>query len=94
MLPGLLSSFTRYARRVPRRGWKVLTGKQQPRRYRGKGAMKTGMHTSKGHFLPMPSMMPNYVVPDLTGFSLKPYVAHHVKREAASDDKAPGGRSS
>jgi hypothetical protein len=36
MISGVLSAFAR-ARRVPSRGWKVLTSKQYKRLYKGEG---------------------------------------------------------
>lgn len=76
----LLSLFSRAQRRVPRLGYAAITGKQMPRFYKGKGATKTGIHTRRGRFHLLESMMPKYVVPDLTGFALKPYVAHYPRR--------------
>lgn len=80
MLPSLLSALAR-ARSVPSKGWKVISGKQKPTYYKGKGAMKTGLHTSKGQFRILPAMLPAYVMPDLTGFTLKPYVANYSKED-------------
>lgn len=75
MVTQLLSSFARRMRWVPRTGWKVLSGKEQPKFYKGKGSMKTGVHTRKKGFHLVESVLPQYVVPDLTGFPLKPYVS-------------------
>ena len=72
MRPSLLLLY----RLVPSSGWKVLTGKYCGKFYKGKGSMKTGVHTTKGQYVLMKSMRPQYVVPDLTDFKLKPYVAH------------------
>ena len=37
------------SRRVPRKGFTLLTSKQGPKNfYKGKGAASTGKHTSKG----------------------------------------------
>lgn len=48
LLGGILAALGR-SRRVPRRGFNVLTSKQGPRTfYKGKGAAPTGKHTSKG----------------------------------------------
>jgi len=71
----LLSAVGRAHRRVAASGFGALTGKQAPRFYRGKGATKTGVHTRRGRFHMLDSMLPRYVVPDLSGFALRPYVA-------------------
>ncbi|XP_076438541.1 large ribosomal subunit protein mL41-like [Babylonia areolata] len=40
----------------------------------------TGFYDKKkGAFRNVPEMIPNFVVPDLTGFPLKPYVSYKVK---------------
>lgn len=78
----LLSLFARAHRRVPRLGYNTITGKQAPKFYKGKGSKKTGIHTRTGRFHLVASMMPKYVVPDLTGFTLKPYVAHYSRSKA------------
>jgi hypothetical protein len=44
--------------------------------------MKTGVHTSRGGFHVLPSMLPRYVVPDLAGFRLGPYVANYAGQQA------------
>lgn len=85
----MLSSFARRMRWVPRTGWKVLSGKEQPKFYKGKGSMKTGVHTRKKGFHLVESMLPQYVVPDLSGFPLKPYVSLNSR----PDVPAPGGRA-
>jgi hypothetical protein len=84
MFGGLLSALAR-ARRVPREGWKTLTGKNSPKYYKGKNAMKTGVHDRYGNFVVLPDMMPKYVVPKLEGCQLQPYVQHYLLRK---DDKA------
>ncbi|KAI3428746.1 hypothetical protein D9Q98_007569 [Chlorella vulgaris] len=63
-------------RRVPRVGFVRLTTKQGPRGYyKGKGVAATGTHTSKGGYTQLESKQPQFVVPDLTGFKLGPYIA-------------------
>ncbi|KAI8465481.1 MAG: hypothetical protein J3K34DRAFT_525340 [Monoraphidium minutum] len=93
MITHLLSAFSR-ARSVPSKGWKVLTSKQYKRMYKGKGSMKTGVHTRYGGFTPLPAMLPRYLAPDLEGFTLKPYVANYPEqsqRGAAGEGGEGGG---
>mmetsp|Transcript_10730 Transcript_10730/g.31838 ORF Transcript_10730/g.31838 Transcript_10730/m.31838 type:complete len:98 (+) Transcript_10730:2-295(+) len=42
--------------------------------YKGRGGRKFGFHTTKGEFVL--TKTPEYDVPDLTDFKLKPYVSH------------------
>lgn len=76
MLSGLLAAFVR-GRRVPRRGFEtVLSSKRGNKNfYKGKGVPSMGRHTRKGGYELLERKLPNYVVPDLTGFALKPYVS-------------------
>jgi large subunit ribosomal protein L41 len=83
MIANLLASFAR-TRRVPAKGWKVLTSKGRRNWYKGRGAMSTGVLTSWGKFMRVAAMQPHYVVPDLADFNLKPYVA---KYEHESDGR-------
>mmetsp|Transcript_15326 Transcript_15326/g.21355 ORF Transcript_15326/g.21355 Transcript_15326/m.21355 type:complete len:112 (-) Transcript_15326:235-570(-) len=48
--------------------------------YKGKGATKEGYLTSKGKFVVDPKKRLNLIVPDLTGFKLKPYIAASVPK--------------
>jgi hypothetical protein len=60
--------------------------------------MKTGVHTKHGGFQVMASMLPHYLVPDLEGFDLKPYVANYSEQrhrgrsqgDAAAQQQAEG----
>ncbi|PSC75865.1 39S ribosomal L41-mitochondrial-like [Micractinium conductrix] len=73
------------ARRVPRVGFTRLTTKQAPiGYYKGKGASPSGRHTSKGGYIGMEEKKPQYVVPDLTGFKLKPFVANTIIKPSAA----------
>jgi hypothetical protein len=87
MWPGALSLFIR-GRWVPRKGWKVLTTKQSTKIYKGKGAMKTGLHDRWGRFQQLESMMPKYVVPSLVGFNLKPYVVKSAGTQIEEQEPA------
>lgn len=48
--------------------------------YKGKGGTKEGRLTSKGKFIVDPLKRLELVVPDLTGFKLKPYIAASVPK--------------
>lgn len=78
MLRAALLAFGR-GRKVPRIGYTQLTSKRGPKDYyKGKGALATGVHTRKGGYKVQKEKAPDFVVPDLTGFKLKPYVAYEV----------------
>ncbi|XP_046852105.1 39S ribosomal protein L41, mitochondrial-like [Xenia sp. Carnegie-2017] len=56
---------------------KVMTGKRGNKNfYKGRGVKPTGFHTKKGHYVIVPKKVPEFVVPDLTDFELKPYVSY------------------
>jgi hypothetical protein len=42
--------------------------------------MRAGVHGAGGHFRVLPHMLPRYMVPDLSGFALKPYVANYPEQ--------------
>ncbi|XP_041727056.1 39S ribosomal protein L41, mitochondrial [Coregonus clupeaformis] len=46
--------------------------------YKGRGAQPTGVLTSSRKFVPVQAMIPQFVVPDLEGFKLKPYVSYRT----------------
>uniref|UniRef100_A0A7S3L6Q4 Uncharacterized protein n=1 Tax=Amphora coffeiformis TaxID=265554 RepID=A0A7S3L6Q4_9STRA len=48
--------------------------------YKGKGGTKEGRLTSKGKFIVDPLKRLELIVPDLTGFKLKPYIAASVPK--------------
>ncbi|XP_028406369.1 39S ribosomal protein L41, mitochondrial-like [Dendronephthya gigantea] len=57
---------------------RVMTGKRGNKNfYKGRGVKPTGFHTKKGHYVIVPKKVPEFVVPDLTDFELKPYVSYH-----------------
>eukprot|EP00884_Botryococcus_braunii_P011041 jgi/Botrbrau1/19939/Bobra.0059s0056.1 len=67
-------------KRVPSKGWTRLTSKIGPiGYYKGKGVKSVGHHTSKGGYRILAHKRPFYVVPDLTGFELRPYVGFDLK---------------
>mmetsp|Transcript_46124 Transcript_46124/g.88012 ORF Transcript_46124/g.88012 Transcript_46124/m.88012 type:complete len:98 (-) Transcript_46124:1682-1975(-) len=76
----LLSAFVKNsglcARWVPAWGTHVANSKRGNKNFfKGKGVPAIGRHTRKGHYLVVPWKIPEYVVPDLTGFALKPYIS-------------------
>mmetsp|Transcript_13478 Transcript_13478/g.34962 ORF Transcript_13478/g.34962 Transcript_13478/m.34962 type:complete len:92 (-) Transcript_13478:34-309(-) len=84
-----LMAATARARRVPRTGFERLTPKNGPRDfYKGKGAAAPGHHTRKGGYTMLSWKLPKYMVPDLTGFELKPYVDPSAVRPNAKTPPA------
>nr|GMC50978.1 39S ribosomal protein L41-A, mitochondrial-like [Ipomoea batatas] len=77
MALGLLLGLARSSfRRKRTSSLEILTSKRGPRGfYKGKNCIPTGFHTRKGGYVVVPEKLPNYVVPNLTGFKLKPYVS-------------------
>lgn len=58
-----------------------MTSKRGPRTFnKGRGARITGVLTVSNKFLKIKEMVPELVVPDLTGFKLKPYVSYKAPR--------------
>ncbi|NXS12310.1 RM41 protein, partial [Neodrepanis coruscans] len=56
-----------------------FTSKRGPRSYnRGRGARRPGVLTSNKKFVLLREMVPEFVVPDLTGFKLRPYVSYRA----------------
>ncbi|ELV13109.1 39S ribosomal protein L41, mitochondrial [Tupaia chinensis] len=55
------------------------TSKRGPRTFsKGRGAKGTGVRASGWKFVQIKEMVPEFVVPDLTGFKLKPYVNYRA----------------
>ena len=55
------------------------TSKRGPRTFtKSRGAKKTGIYTSDRKFVQIKEMVPEFVVPDLTGFKLNPYVNYRA----------------
>ncbi|KAK4352374.1 hypothetical protein RND71_027892 [Anisodus tanguticus] len=81
---GLILGLGRSFRRKRTSSLDILTTKRVPRGfYKGKNCEPTGFHTRKGGYVIMQEKLPNYVVPDLTNFKLRPYVSQ-CPREATS----------
>lgn len=73
---GLLSALTRGLVRGADRTAE-MTSKRGPRTfYKSRGAMPAGILTSSRKFIPVREMIPEFVVPNLEGFNLKPYVSY------------------
>eukprot|EP01018_Ginkgo_biloba_P007492 Gb_11397 [translate_table: standard] len=88
MALGLILGLARAVRKKRSSSLDILSSKRGPRDYyKGKNCKSTGFHTRKGGYVVMTEKLPHYVVPDLTGFKLKPYVAHGVSEEATSTNK-------
>lgn len=47
---------------------------------KGRGARPTGLNLSSGKFITIKAMIPEFVVPNLEGFKLKPYVSYRAPR--------------
>lgn len=76
MALGLILGLGRAMRRKRTSSLDILSSKRAPRDYyKGKNCKPTGFHTRKGGYVVVPEKLPNYVVPDLTHFKLKPYVS-------------------
>ncbi|KAJ6331825.1 hypothetical protein OIU76_010251 [Salix suchowensis] len=86
---GLITGIARAMRRKRTSSLDILSSKRAPRTYyKGKNCKPTGFHTRKGGYVVVPEKLPNYVVPDLTDFKLKPYVSQcptEVKTTEASE---------
>ncbi|NWH96333.1 RM41 protein, partial [Aegithalos caudatus] len=56
-----------------------FTSKRGPRTHnKGRGAKKLGVLTRNKKFVLIKEMVPEFVVPDLTGFKLRPYVSYRA----------------
>ncbi|KDP45653.1 hypothetical protein JCGZ_17260 [Jatropha curcas] len=86
---GLIQGLARAMRRKRTSSLDILSSKRAPRNYyKGKNCKPTGFHTRKGGYVIVLEKLPNYVIPDLTDFKLKPYVsqcASEVKTTEASE---------
>ncbi|XP_006863712.1 PREDICTED: 39S ribosomal protein L41, mitochondrial [Chrysochloris asiatica] len=74
VLTGVTRALVRGADRMSK--W---TSKRGPRTfYKSRGAKATGVHAAGRKFVTIKEMIPEFVVPDLTGFKLKPYVNYRA----------------
>ena len=60
--------------------------------YKGKGCTSEGRLTSKGKFIADPMKKLQLIVPDLTGFTLKPYIARTVAKSPPKDQASFAGQ--
>ncbi|NWH62496.1 RM41 protein, partial [Geococcyx californianus] len=75
---GLLSQLARGLVRGADR-MSPFTSKRGPLSHnKGRGAKKLGVLTSNRKFILIREMVPEFVVPDLQGFKLKPYVSYRA----------------
>lgn len=57
------------------------TSKRGPKSHnKGRGAHPTGIKLSSNKFLPVRARIPEFVVPNLEGFKLRPYVSYRAPR--------------
>lgn len=59
--------------------------------YKGKGCTSEGRLTSKGKFIADPMKKLQLIVPDLTGFTLKPYIARTVAKSPPKNQASVAG---
>ncbi|KAK9123961.1 hypothetical protein Sjap_013563 [Stephania japonica] len=89
MAMGLMEGIARAMRRKRTSSLNMLSSKRAPSDYyKGKNCKPTGFHTRKGIVGLQDEKLPNYVVPNLTDFKLKPYMsqcASEVKTGEATD---------
>ncbi|KAI3978597.1 hypothetical protein MKX01_015772 [Papaver californicum] len=86
MVLGLLVGLGRSMRRKRTSSLSILSSKRAPKDYyKGKNCKPTGFHTRKGGYVVVDEKLPNYVVPDLTDFKLKPYVSQCVVEVKTTD---------
>lgn len=86
---GLILGLGRSFRRKRTSSLDILTTKRVPRGfYKGKNCKPTGFHTRKGGYVIVQEKLPNYVVPDLTDFKLKPYVSQCPSETATASTEA------
>nr|XP_043636852.1 39S ribosomal protein L41-B, mitochondrial-like [Erigeron canadensis] len=93
MALGLILGIGRAYRRKRTSSLNILTSKTGPRDYyKGKNCKPIGFHTRKGGYVVQQEKLPNYVVPDLTDFKLKPYVSQYAINANTTDAGAGSGK--
>lgn len=68
----------------PRRGWQVKAAAWVKKWHIDRGDVKVGFRQGRKGFHIVDSLLPRYVVPDLEGFPLKPYVSEVEPKEDVS----------
>lgn len=65
---------------------RVMTGKMGNKNfYKGRGVRNPGFHTRKAGYIIAQRKVPQFVVPDLTGFELKPYVSMKAPKTSSPE---------
>ncbi|XP_069603792.1 large ribosomal subunit protein mL41 [Ranitomeya imitator] len=86
LLQNLVRGFVRGSDRMAE-----ITSKMGPRSFnRGRGAKRVGYLTSNRKFVKVKEMVPEFIVPDLSGFKLRPYVSY--KAPAGTEEKMTAKR--
>ena len=75
---GVLSAITRGIVRGADRMAEFTSKRGSRTHYKGRGAQPTGRLTSSRKFIQVREMIPQFVVPNLEGFKLKPYVSYRT----------------
>ncbi|XP_057302145.1 39S ribosomal protein L41-A, mitochondrial-like [Hydractinia symbiolongicarpus] len=58
---------------------RVMTGKHGNKNfYKGRGVRNPGFHTKWGGYKIVQKKVPEFIVPDLSGFEMKPYVSYRT----------------
>jgi len=58
---------------------RVMTGKDGNKNfYKGRGVRNPGFHTKWGGYKIVPMKVAQFIVPDLNGFEMKPYVSYRA----------------
>mmetsp|Transcript_29811 Transcript_29811/g.41201 ORF Transcript_29811/g.41201 Transcript_29811/m.41201 type:complete len:88 (-) Transcript_29811:1429-1692(-) len=87
MLSAFIKNSYVCARRVPSSGFSVINSKRGNKNlYKGKGVPATGRHTKLGGYILLKWKLPEYVVPDLTGCELKPYISPLIKQRSPKEE--------
>ena len=80
LLSPLRRDFSKYYGNARRKRLPLTTKRARKGFYKGNQCNPEGRHTAKGGYVMDRSKMLELVVPDLTGFKLKPYVASSTPR--------------
>jgi large subunit ribosomal protein L41 len=75
-----IASFSKYISKSRTKRLPLTTKRAGKGFYKGNGARKEGLISSKARFTPVAEMITELVVPDLTNFKLKAYVGPGAKR--------------
>jgi len=81
---------SKFLSRSAKRRLPLTTKRARKGFYKGNRATKEGTLTSKGKFISDPDKMLQLIVPDLTGFKLKPYIANTASKLPPEKRITPG----